>query len=173
VAPARVRLRYHRTVTLARRRLLPILLALLSAGLVTSAQRGGRFFRSATAGHRNPPYDGRFTFTRVRFTGGSAWNHDYPDADRNLPLILDAVTAIHPRLDGTTRVEAAVYLPRKTFRAQAEAPDVPTALDRLVQRLERQIRDHHGKRKKRKTRPDGLDSAPPAPDTVETPEELA
>jgi ribosomal subunit interface protein len=86
---------------------------------------------------------------------------------------LEFITEHHPRLDGTTRVEAAVYLPRKTFRAQAEAPDVPTALDRLVQRLERQIRDHHGKRKKRKTRPDGLDSAPPAPDTVETPEELA
>ena len=86
---------------------------------------------------------------------------------------LEFITEHHPRLDGTTRVEAAVYLPRKTFRAQAEAPDVPTALDRLVQRLERQIRDHHGKRKKGKTRPDGLDSAPPAPDAVETPEELA
>ena len=79
---------------------------------------------------------------------------------------LEFISEHHPRLDGTTRVEAAVYVPRKTFRAEAEAVDVPTALDRVVERLERQIRDHHGRRRKR-TRPDALDSAPPAPDDVE------
>ena len=73
---------------------------------------------------------------------------------------LEFIAEHHPRLDGTTRVEAAVYVPRKTFRAEAEAADVPTALDRVVERLERQIRDHHGRRRKRKARPDALDSAP-------------
>lgn len=46
------------------------------------------------------------------------------------------------------RVEAAVRIPRKTFRAHAEADDVPTALDRVVDKLERQLRDHHGKRRR-------------------------
>jgi len=40
------------------------------------------------------PYNGDFTFTRVRFIG--AWNHDYPDADRNMQFILEEFTAMHP-----------------------------------------------------------------------------
>ena len=55
----------------------------------------------------------------------------------------------HPTTDGTKRVEAALQVPRKTFRAHAEAGDVPTALDRVADRLERQLRDHHGKRRAR------------------------
>jgi ribosomal subunit interface protein len=81
---------------------------------------------------------------------------------------LEFIAQHHPHLDGTTRVEAAVHVPRKTFRAEAEAIDVPTALDRVVERLERQIRDHHGRRRKRMARPDALDSAPLAPDIVDT-----
>jgi ribosomal subunit interface protein len=81
---------------------------------------------------------------------------------------LEFIAQHHPRPDGTTRVEAAVHVPRKTFRAEAEAIDVPTALDRVVERLERQIRDHHGRRRKRMARPDALDSAPLAPDIVDT-----
>jgi ribosomal subunit interface protein len=80
---------------------------------------------------------------------------------------LAAISRLEPRatrLDGTTRVEAAVYVPRKTYRAEAEADDVPTALDRVVERLERQIRDHHGRRRKRTARPDALDSATLSPD---------
>jgi ribosomal subunit interface protein len=84
---------------------------------------------------------------------------------------LEFISEHHPRLDGTTRVEAAVHVPRKTFRAQAEAVDVPTALDRVVERLERQIRDHHGKRRKRIARPDALDSAPLVPDADDSAEE--
>ena len=81
---------------------------------------------------------------------------------------LEFISEHHPRLDGTTRVEAAVHVPRKTFRAEAEAVDVPTALDRVVERLERQIRDHHGRRRKRVARPDALDSARLVPEDVET-----
>ena len=68
--------------------------------LVVSAQRGG-FGRGRQTYATNPPYDGRFTFTRIRYSGGgfgrgaaAAWSHDYPDADRNLPLILKELTAI-------------------------------------------------------------------------------
>jgi ribosomal subunit interface protein len=85
---------------------------------------------------------------------------------------LEFIAEHHPRLDGTTRVEAAVYVPRKTFRAEAEAVDVPTALDRVVERLERQIRDHHGKRRKRTARPDALDSTRPGADADDTADEL-
>lgn len=80
--------------------------AVLAASLAatTVAQRGGfRFGRSVTAGHVNPVYDGRFTFTRVRFSGfgRGGWDHDYPQADRYLPLILNEVTALRPNLDAT------------------------------------------------------------------------
>ena len=47
------------------------------------------------------------------------------------------------------RVEAALLTARKTFRAHAEASDVDSALDRLADKLERQLRDHHSKRRAR------------------------
>lgn len=65
--------------------------------LVVSAQRNGG--RGRPMFTDNAPYDGRFTFTRVRYNGGgfgfmaNAWNHDYPQADLHLPLILKEVTA--------------------------------------------------------------------------------
>ena len=49
---------------------------------------------------------------------------------------------------------------------------MPTALDRVVERLERQIRDHHGKRRKRTARPDALDSTRPGADADDTADEL-
>jgi ribosomal subunit interface protein len=70
------------------------------------------------------------------------------------------ITAEHnPRLRGTHRVEGVLRIPRKTFRAQGEAPDVPTALDQLAERLERQVRDHHSRRRARPGRGNGLESA--------------
>ena len=61
---------------------------------------------------------------------------------------LELIGEHHPTYDGVKRVEAAVHIPRKTFRAHAEAPDVPTALDRVREKLERQLRDHHSKRRR-------------------------
>ena len=85
---------------------------------------------------------------------------------------LEFIAEHHPRLDGTKRVEAAFHVPRKTFRAEAEAEDVPTALDRLAERLERQIRDYHGRKKKRPPkRADAIESARPAPEPADTPGE--
>ena len=56
-------------------------------------------------------YDGRFTFVRLRWTsdlgsyqrGGfySAWNHDYPRAERHLSLILHELTALDIRTDNS------------------------------------------------------------------------
>ena len=64
-----------------------------------------------------------------------------------------------PTLDGLKRVEASLRTPRKDFRAHADARDVPSALDHVAEKLERQLRDHHGKRRSRLHR--GLESADP------------
>jgi putative sigma-54 modulation protein len=70
----------------------------------------------------------------------------------------------HPKLDGMKRIEAALRIPRKTFRAHAEADDVPAAIDKVKEKLERQLRDHHGK-KRRAVHRGGLESAvTPVPD---------
>jgi hypothetical protein len=45
------------------------------------------------------PYNGDFTFTRIRFPG--AWEHDYPNADRNMEEILAEFTAVHPNRGGS------------------------------------------------------------------------
>jgi hypothetical protein len=73
------------------------------AVVATAAQRGGGFWG------RGPqvtqvPYNGKFTFTRLRYGGGlrrgsNAWNHDYPQADMHLPMILEALTAFDPNLN--------------------------------------------------------------------------
>ena len=82
---------------------------------------------------------------------------------------LEFVVEHHPRPEGTTRVQAALHVPRKTFRAEAEAEDAPTALDRVAERLERQIRDHHGRRRKRPgPKGNALESARPTPGDADT-----
>jgi hypothetical protein len=53
------------------------------------------------------PYDSHFTFTRIRYSsglrgfGGASWAHDYPAADRNVSYIIDYITNMRVRLDGT------------------------------------------------------------------------
>jgi hypothetical protein len=47
-------------------------------------------------------YDSHFVFTRIRYQSrGASWAHDYPMADRNLSAILDYITNMRVRLDGT------------------------------------------------------------------------
>jgi ribosomal subunit interface protein len=65
---------------------------------------------------------------------------------RTMRIDLELVAEHHPRPDGLKMIKAALKIPRKTFRARAEADDVRTALDHVAEKLERQIRDHHGKR---------------------------
>src|SRR5580765_8541112 len=84
---------------------LRMLLAIVLAGATAaSAQQGFRGERYRA----DVPYDGRFTFLRVRWGGGSifsgsmsnAWNHDNPRAEQHLSLILNEVTFIDARTDG-------------------------------------------------------------------------
>ena len=65
---------------------------------------------------------------------------------RTTRIDLEFVAEHHPSPDGLKMVKAALKIPRKTFRARAEADEVRTALDDVAEKLERQIRDHHGKR---------------------------
>lgn len=98
--------------------------ALAIAGSVAEAQRGGRGggrfprgvdlsalmdpegFYTPPDFHGNPPYDGRFTFARIKYRGydhwagreGPGWAHDYPDADEHLMAILRDVSTVRPFL---------------------------------------------------------------------------
>lgn len=56
------------------------------------------------------PYDGRFTFARLKYTcyfgcfyyrNEPSWQHGYPDAEVNLLSIMKEVTAVRPRQDVT------------------------------------------------------------------------
>ena len=58
---------------------------------------------------------------------------------------LELISEDHPRPDGTKTVEASMRIPRHTFRASASGPDVEAALDGVVRRLERQVRDRRGR----------------------------
>jgi hypothetical protein len=89
------------------------LLALVAGGSVLAAQRfgGGCNGCEALDAPPNPPYDGRFTYARVKFSMGGGefggrfrdvkWGHDYPDADTHFPLIVKEVTATQVRTDGS------------------------------------------------------------------------
>jgi len=64
-------------------------------------------------------------------------------------LDIVVISERNPRQGGARRVEAVADIPRKTFRAHADASEVEAALDLVVEKLERQIRDHHKKRRAR------------------------
>jgi hypothetical protein len=51
----------------------------------------------------NVPYDGRFTFARIRYTvyGRSGWEFDYPAMERNLMSMMREVTALRPHVRGS------------------------------------------------------------------------
>lgn len=60
----------------------------------------------------NVPYDGRFTFVRIKYSAGSSamgsfgwypgdarWNHDYPRGERHFTKILSELTTLGPRVE--------------------------------------------------------------------------
>ena len=89
-------------------RLAVLVLAGLGTATAAAAQRGGGYFNARTQVAR-VDYNGKFTFTRLRYNAGltgrgfrygsNAWNHDYPQADLHLPKILESLTAIEPNLE--------------------------------------------------------------------------
>ena len=87
--------------------------------------QGGGFFRRGPIDvpiDKAPPYDGRFTFARLKYTTGPggyyfrglpAWAHGYLSAiqghrsESSLTKILDSVTNMRPHTDGTRVVDVA------------------------------------------------------------------
>lgn len=71
------------------------LLALLTLPLFAEGQGNGR------RGVAEVPYNGRITFTRIRYgsngfrRGSGAWAHDYPNADRHISTLLEYLTTIY------------------------------------------------------------------------------
>jgi hypothetical protein len=74
------------------------------------AQRRGEFGRGGYGGDANGfympnafagnnPYDGRFTFARIKYRGtghGVGWAHDYPRAESHFMQIIKSITVLRP-----------------------------------------------------------------------------
>lgn len=66
--------------------------------------------------HGNPPYDGRFTFARIKYRGfrnwsgneGPGWSHDYPRAEYDFIRIVRDITAVHPFVEHGLIVGSAI-----------------------------------------------------------------
>ena len=77
-----------------------VLRAGLAATLATLlAPAPGRPMKKPTGEQRsepNVPYDGRFTFVRIRYTvyGRSGWEFDYPAMERNLMAVTRELTTL-------------------------------------------------------------------------------
>jgi ribosomal subunit interface protein len=59
------------------------------------------------------------------------------------------------RIDGGHRLEASARSGRSTYRAHAVGEDIDIALNRLIERLERQISDHHRRGRHKASGPPG------------------
>ena len=75
-----------------------------------AAERPAREMGAGPFQATNVPYNGVFTFSRVRYTsgrsfrrgwGGGAWAHDYPAADRNMQVMLNEFTAMRANTSGS------------------------------------------------------------------------
>lgn len=84
--------------------------ALLASPAEAQRRRGGEFADGDYL--PNVPYDGRFTFVRVKYTAlgdgfgfrgrnDPKWDHDYPRAERHFTKILDELTTLVPRTDAS------------------------------------------------------------------------
>jgi ribosomal subunit interface protein len=54
------------------------------------------------------------------------------------------------RVNGGHRAEVACWLTRRTFRASSTGSDVDAALEGVIERIERQLTDEHGRRRTRR-----------------------
>lgn len=79
------------------------LMAVLAASALVMAQRGFRGFNRPRY-DANVPYDGQFTFARIRYSEfyGSGWAFDYPTMERNLMRMMSEITALSPHVRAAT-----------------------------------------------------------------------
>jgi hypothetical protein len=84
------------------RRLGIVLLVAVMAILTLHAQRGGRFrFGPRVPAATRLPYDGRFTIVRLWYPYYPGWSYDYPDMEQNFTSILNDITLVRARPDGS------------------------------------------------------------------------
>jgi hypothetical protein len=90
-------------VVLRRRVIRFAVLLVLAVPLIAAAQRGGRRFGfgSRFVQYENVPYDGQFTFDRIRYARYGGWAADYPAMERNLTTILQEITSLRPHVTGS------------------------------------------------------------------------
>ena len=85
-------------------RCIVLLLGVVAVGvaLPAAAQRPGRGW-GRMAIEPNVPYDGRFTFARIRYTvhRRSGWEFDYPEMERNLMTVLKEISVLRPHTEGS------------------------------------------------------------------------
>jgi len=105
--------------------------------------------------------------------------HKFTKLSRRDPRIVrcevEVIEEGSPRVDGGHRVQAACELPRHIFRAEATGRDVESALDQVVEHLERQLVAHRGKLRdrwfgRRPRRADRLESPRTSPGEADTTE---
>jgi putative sigma-54 modulation protein len=65
-------------------------------------------------------------------------------------VVIELIQEHNPRINGSHRVEVAADTARHVFRATGSGRDVETALDQVVERLERQITRYRGKLRDRR-----------------------
>ncbi|HJR61083.1 MAG TPA: DUF4159 domain-containing protein [Vicinamibacterales bacterium] len=81
-----------------------VVVVTLMLTLTLPAQRrdGRRFgFGSLPRTANTVEYDGRFTIVRLWYPDYGGWSFDYPDMEQNLTLILNELTALRARPDGS------------------------------------------------------------------------
>ena len=86
--------------------------AVVAGGMVTAREVAAKQRQEyLTEPLKNTPYDGRYTFARIRFAprGGGAdffgrgdpkWSHDYPTAETHFAKIIVELSTIRPYMDG-------------------------------------------------------------------------
>lgn len=85
---------------------------ILALGIV--GELGAQRRRRVVEPEPNVPYDGRFTFVRIKFEPGSGamgsfgwypgdqrWDHDYPRGERHFTKILSELTTLQPRVEAS------------------------------------------------------------------------
>jgi hypothetical protein len=101
-------------VSLAHRRIALVAIIISLAGAVTFAQRGrNRRAPLDVQVEGNTPYDGRYVFVRLKYNagfgrwgnhlgdGGIPWSHDYPDGEVHFSKILEELTLLNVRTNGS------------------------------------------------------------------------
>src|SRR4029079_10675177 len=95
---------------LCRRSALAVLIVCLVAGGAFAQRFGGRNRRPQldVQIQGNTPYDGRFTFVRLRYgtnffggRQGPPWSHDYPAGEVHFTKILEDISLLRVRADGS------------------------------------------------------------------------